>query len=125
MQKAKKENIKVYTVGIGQAGGAPMITHNMFGQKTYARNRDGSVAMATFNEEALRELAQIGGGEYFRASNNKRFEEVMRQINELEKREIKINSHTEYSENFMIFLIILFSLLSLFIILNNIKSVRR
>jgi len=123
--KAKKENIRIYTIGIGREGGAPLIARDMFGKKTYARNRDGSVMMATFNEDALRKLASLGGGRYFRASDNETFLDVMNEINSLEKRDIKVNSRTEYSENFFGYLVVLFLLFFIYIVFNNFKSIRK
>ncbi len=106
-KKAHEENIKVYTVGVGQEGGAPLPVTDMFGRKTYAKNKDGSVAMATFNEGALQDIAKAANGKYFRAGDNKSFDKVMAEINSLEEREVKVNVISEYSENFMPFLWIL------------------
>jgi len=106
-QKAQDEGIKVYTVGVGQRGGAPLPVTDMLGRKTYARNNDGSMAMATFNESALKDIAKAASGQYFRAGDNESFDKVMTEINALEKREVKVNVVSEYSENFMPFLLAL------------------
>ncbi len=117
-QKAKKENIKIYTIGVGKRGGAPMPTTDFFGRKTYVRNRDGSLLMLKFNEKALQKIAQIGGGKYFRADDKEGFKKIMQEINSLEKREIKVNTVTEYTENFLKFLYILMFLLFFLVVVN-------
>lgn len=103
-KKAAEAGIKIYAVGIGSKGGAPLPVVNMLGQKDYARNQDGSVMMATFNEDGLKKIAEIGSGQYFRAGDNESFKEVMQKIDSLEKREIKVNNTTEYTENFFAYL---------------------
>jgi Ca-activated chloride channel homolog len=117
-KKAKQENVIIYTIGIGKEGGAPLPQRDAFGNKTYARNRDGSLAMATFNEEALRKIARIGDGQYFRADDNKSFDEAMKEISFLQKREIKTQVITEYNERFYFFLATLFFLFIVYNILN-------
>lgn len=117
-KKAHQEGIRVYAIGIGKKEGAPLPQIDMMGNKTYARNRDGSIAMATFNEESLRKIASLGDGQYFRALDDKSFEEAMNEINALEKREIKTKVTTEYTEIFYPFLFGLFILFLLYIILN-------
>jgi Ca-activated chloride channel homolog len=115
-EKAAESGIKIYTVGIGSKEGAPMPVTNMLGQKDYARNQDGSLMMATFNEEGLKKIAAIGSGQYFRAGDNESFKEVMAKINALEKREIKVNNTTEYTENFFVYLSILSVLLFFYVL---------
>jgi len=124
-KKAQAENIKLYAVGIGKEGGAPLPTTDMFGRKNYARNRDGSMYMATFNEEALKKIADAGDGKYFRAGDNNSFNKALEEINSLEKREIKISATTEYTENFQIFLNILCFLFFIYILLLAVRPVVR
>ncbi len=114
-KKASDENVKIYTVGVGKVGGAPLPTLDYMGRKTVARNQDGSVAMATFNEDALKNIAKIGGGQYFRASDNQSFDTVMAEINSLEKREVKMNMTIEYTENYFPVLLSLFIMFLVFL----------
>lgn len=122
-QKAAQENIKIYTIGIGQEGGSPLYSYDLLGNKQYARNYDGSIVMATFNEEELKKLAQIGNGQYFRAGDNVAFHNVLEQINQLEKKEIVVNTITEYSENFMPYMSALLICLGLYVFLITYKII--
>jgi len=121
-QKAKENNIRLYAVGVGQSGGAPLPTTDIIGRKTYARNADGSLFMATFNEGALKNIANIAGGRYFRAGDNESFNEAMTEINSLEKREIKVNTTIEYTENFYPYLIALMIAWLLFLFIQAFKA---
>ena len=121
-QKAGQEGIKIYTVGVGAEGGAPIPATDMAGQKTYLRNNDGSLYMATFNEAGLRKIAAIGQGTYFRAGDNQSFKKVMAEINSLEKRDINISVTTEYTENFMPYLTALAALFVIYLLILSLKT---
>ncbi len=115
--KAKEYGIKIYTIGIGKKGGAPIPVTNALGKKDYARNMDGSVYMATFNEDSLRQISEITNGKFFRADDTKQFSEALKQIDSLEKKEISISTKIKYSDAFMNWLyslVIVFILFSLF-----------
>ena len=121
-QKAKEDGIKLYAVGVGQSGGAPLPTTDIMGRKTYAKNADGSMFMATFNEDALKHVANVADGRYFRANDNESFNEAMAEINSLEKREIKMNTTLEYTENFYPYLIALMLVLLIFLFIQAFKA---
>jgi len=121
-KKAKENDIKLYTVGIGKSGGAPLPITDINGKKTYAKNLDGSKFMTTFNEDALKNIANVADGQYFRVSDNKSFNKVMSEINSFKKKDIKINTTIEYTENFYYYLIILMIILLLFLFIDAFKT---
>ncbi len=123
--KARQEGIKVYTVGIGKEGGAPIPGKDFFGRRDYLRNRDGSLFMATFQEEKLQELSRIGGGKYFRVTNENAFRETLREIGNLEKKEIEVEVSTIYTENFEKYLIGLFVAMVVYFVFVNFVDVRQ
>ena len=88
---AHKMGIKVYTIGIGTNGTAPYPQVNMFGRIEY-------VPMpVVIDETTLKQIAEITGGKYFRATGNKVLSEVFEEIDKLEKTELDVRhfSHTE------------------------------
>jgi len=117
-KKALEDNIKIYTIGIGKEGGAPMPYIDMMGNKVYAKNQDGSLAMATFNEESLKKIADIGGGKYFRADDDKSFDNAMKEISNLQKQKIKTKITTEYTDLFFYYLTALYIVFLVYLILN-------
>ncbi len=121
-KRAREKGVKIYAIGIGKKGGAPLPISDMLGRKTYARNPDGSLFKATFNEENLKKIAALTGGQYFRAGDNASFDKVMNEINSLEKREIKINTTTEYTDNFQYFLYLAVCLLIPFLLIRAYKK---
>lgn len=87
--------IKVYTIGLGTNGMA---------LSPVAINRDGSfqygMANVEIDENLLKEIAFATGGLYFRATNNKKLEEIYDEINKLEKTEIEEFKYYNYQEKY-------------------------
>ena len=121
---ARKDNVKIYTIGIGKEGGAPMPYYDAFGRKQYARDRRGNVILSTFNEASLKQLSKIGDGRYFRASNDTSFQKIFNDIAKMEKKKIEINTVTEYSEDFMRWLYGLFSVFLLYLVTSSTKVLK-
>ena len=69
-----------------------------------AINRDGSfqygMANVEIDEALLKEIATSTGGLYFRATNNKKLEEIYGEINKLEKTEIEEFKYYNYQEKY-------------------------
>ena len=86
--------IKVYTVGIGEQGTAPMPVF-MGGQKVGYQNVPVDV-----DEDTLQKIADKTGGQYYRADNAKKFQEIYASIDKLEKTEATINKYTQFKELF-------------------------
>lgn len=73
-------DIKIYTIAIGKEGKVPFGT-DFFGNTRYVEN--------TLDETNLREIAQIGNGNFYRVSDKQALETVFNEIDQLEKAEIK------------------------------------
>lgn len=86
--------VKVYTVGIGEQGTAPMPVF-MGGQKVGYQNVPVDV-----DEDTLQKIADKTGGKYYRADNAKKFQEIYADIDKLEKTEATINKYTQFKELF-------------------------
>jgi Ca-activated chloride channel family protein len=50
------------------------------------------------DEETLRQVADITGGQFFRATDQKSLAEIYRQINDLERTEIEVNEYLNIEE---------------------------
>lgn len=94
MKIARKMGIKIYTIGVGTNGEAPFRTRNMFGQSVigYAR-----IAM---DEALLKNIAKTTGGRYFNVRDAKGMENVMEDINKLEKTRVERAVFSQYNELF-------------------------
>ncbi|MBI4410945.1 MAG: VWA domain-containing protein [Deltaproteobacteria bacterium] len=94
---AKEFGIKVYTIGVGSKGPVPYPEQTPFGvRKVYAE--------LDLDEDTLKEIAQITGGQYFRATDTGELEEIYGTIDQLEKTEVKVKEYSEYFELYPWFL---------------------
>ncbi|MGE0020869.1 MAG: VWA domain-containing protein [Draconibacterium sp.] len=107
---AKTFGIRVYTVGVGSMGTAPYPVQTPFG--TELREMEVKI-----DEPLLTEMANITGGKYFRATSNKKLEEIYKEIDQLEKSKIDVHQFSRRSEEFLPFALIgaLLLLASLFL----------
>ncbi len=92
---ASAYNIKIYTIIIGREGRVPM-GKDFFGNPQYFEN--------TVNESTMRKLADIGGGQFFRATDNKALATVFSKIDQFEKAEIKETRFKATSDFYFIYL---------------------
>jgi len=102
--EAKKLGVKVYTIGIGGQGTAPFPTQSFFG-RTRLVNRK-----VDFDEDTLKEIAEITGGMYFNAKNTEALQQVYAEINKIEERIEKTFEFVEYREHFFLFVALGFAL---------------
>lgn len=109
---AKTYAIKVYTIGAGTEGEAPFLVDSFFGKQYVYQKVD-------LDEDTLKQIAATTGGKYFRATNTKALEDIYKQIDQMEKTEVKVKEYMEYNELFAWFLIPGLALLLFEIILGN------
>jgi len=86
--------IKIYAIGAGTRGYAPIPVQDQFGRTVY-RNIKVEV-----NEPMLKQIAEIGGGQYFRATDSASLENIYEQIDKLEKSTIELDQYQQYRELF-------------------------
>ena len=108
---AKEKNILIYTVGIG-GNNAFMLQDDLFG-KRYVRYP------GEFDEKLLQDMANITGGKYFRATDEQAMNDVMQEINALEKTNFEQPRYIEYREYAPILTAIALVLLMLALISKN------
>lgn len=106
---AKSLGIKVYTIGIGTNGYALFPTQ----QDPFTGELIFTEEEVKIDEAALRDIAQMTGGKYFRATSNASLAEVYNEINQMEKTDVKASKTYNYQEYFRIFLWIALAVLLL------------
>lgn len=90
--------VRVYTIGVGKQGGAPIpVNHPIYG-KVYARNPDGSLALTKLDEAVLRTIADATGGQYFRATDAEALKKIYAQILELERTKFEVKQFERVKE---------------------------
>jgi Ca-activated chloride channel family protein len=92
---AKELNIKVYTIGLGTNGTALFpVAKDLYGKLIF-RN-----APVEIDEDLLKYIAKETGGQYFRATGNKKLESIYNEINKLEKTKVEEFKYYNFEEKY-------------------------
>lgn len=110
-EAAKALGIKVYTVGAGTKGYAPMPMQDQFGRRVY-RNVKVSV-----DEETLKKVAEMTNAKFYRATDTKTLEQIFEQIDKLEKSTVELSQYQQYRDLFPWLLAAGFGLLAVQLVL--------
>ena len=93
-EAARSFDIKVYTIGVGTRGLAPVPVSDAFGRKKLRKVR------VDIDEKTLTEVADITGARYFRATDTASLEQVYDEINSMETTTRTIKKFENYRELF-------------------------
>jgi Ca-activated chloride channel family protein len=108
IELAVEFGIKTYTIGLGSNGTARApVAILPTGEFKYGMTK------VEIDEGLLKEIASATGGIYFRATDNKKLEEIYAEINKLEKTEIEEFKYYNYQEKFRILILLALALLFL------------
>ena len=92
---AEAYGIKIYTIVVGKEGLVPF-GKDFFGRPNMIEN--------TIDETTMRKIADIGGGQFFRAADNQALQQVFAKIDQYEKAEIKETRFKDTSDYYFIYL---------------------
>jgi Ca-activated chloride channel family protein len=107
---AKSLRIKVYTIGVGTDGYAPIPQPTPLGMTRVNEK-------VNIDEKLLTQIATETGGRYFRAKDNEGLTNIYSEIDRLEKSKIEVTTFTNYTERFVPFVIAALALLLLELLL--------
>ena len=101
-EAARKEGIRIYTVGIGNPSGEPIPTFDRMGNRIgYKKDENGDVIMTKLDEESLQKIALATGGKYYNATPNEmELDRIFDEISKLEKKEQEGTLVTRYDDRF-------------------------
>jgi Ca-activated chloride channel family protein len=95
---AQALEVRVYTIGVGTRGNAPVpVADPLLGTRMATMRVD-------IDEPTLQEIAELTGGQYFRATDNESLAAIYVEIDELERTEIEVENFTQYAERFPVIL---------------------
>jgi len=93
-EAAQALSVKVYTIGVGTRGTAPMPRQDMFGRKVYVQ------VPVDIDEKTLQEIADKTGGKYYRADSTATLQKIYDEIDQLEKTEAEVKKYVRVEELF-------------------------
>ena len=93
-QAAGTFRVKIYTIGVGSRGMAPVpVGRGLFGLRY--ENRPVEI-----DDSLLTDVARTTGGRYFRATNAQALDEITHEIDRLERTPARTHTYTRYTELF-------------------------
>jgi Ca-activated chloride channel family protein len=95
-EAAKALKVKVYTIGVGMRGMAPMPEFDRFHRKTGGYHREP----VDIDEDTLQSIARMTGGKYYRADNAQKFQAIYAEIDQLERTEADVKKYAHHEELF-------------------------
>jgi Ca-activated chloride channel family protein len=108
---AKKNNVKVYTIGIGSTGMANLPVTDMNGKKSYVQIK------ASIDAAMLGKIAAETGGEFFKATDATALKNIYKAIDKQQGKKYKDIIAVSYQAFYRIFIYIAIALLLLEVIL--------
>jgi Ca-activated chloride channel family protein len=115
-QAAAKLGIKIYTIGVGREGEVPY-PFEVANPWTGTTETRVQMIPSDLDEQTLVNIAAATKGQFFRARDPKKLEEIYDIIDKMEKSEIKTKTYTTYTEHFFPWLIAGFVLIVVELIL--------
>lgn len=109
---AKTFGIRVYAIGVGSHGMVNIPVQTPIGIQYQQMESE-------FDEKSLQDIAELTGGQYFRATDNSKLRKIYQEIDQLEKTKISVREYSKKNEEFFLFSLLAFLFLISEIILRN------
>ncbi|HQK96881.1 MAG TPA: VWA domain-containing protein [Bacteroidia bacterium] len=122
-KSAAEQGIKVYTIGMGSASGAPIPIYNNGTRVGFRQDNSGATVISKLDQNMLNEIADAGKGRFIQATNSDDgLDLILKELNGLDKKEFKAKMYTDYENQFQYFLAGAFILLIIDFLLGEKKS---
>jgi Ca-activated chloride channel family protein len=109
---AKTFGIRIYTIGVGTKGIVNIPVPTPMGIQYQQMQSD-------FDSKSLQDIANLTGGKYYNATDNSKLRHIYMSIDQLEKTKISVREFSKKDEQFYVFSILAFILLTLEILIRN------
>jgi Ca-activated chloride channel family protein len=109
-QEAQKENLRVFTIGVGTPEGAPIPLYDGSGKRIgHQQDEKGSIVITRLNEGILRTLAHDAGGVYMRVTQDDMdMRTLVHQVQMFEKEKLDDKTFSQLEEQYPYFLLVSF-----------------
>ena len=119
LEKATEQGIKVFTLGVGTAKGAPIPEKRNGILETFKKDPQGEVVITKLNDVILKEIADNGNGSYINGANTEEVIDFMKEtLLQMDKKEFEAKQFADFKDQFQWFLggAILFLFLDIFLL---------
>jgi Ca-activated chloride channel family protein len=98
---AAQDGIRIFTLGVGTAAGAVLRTADPFGNPVFVRDEQGNAVRSKLNEDALKQVADAGGGFYLPLQNRQTIQTLYeRGLDVLPRADLKAGKKRQWIERF-------------------------
>lgn len=106
LQKALEQQVRIYTVGVGSDKPTPIPIRDEYGRQIdFKRDKQSSIVTTKFQEPLLRKIAGETNGFFYRITpQSKIYDQIVNDINDLEKKELATKEIMDYDHQFQFFL---------------------
>lgn len=117
----KENNVKVYTIGMGNPKGATIPVYNQRGDVIgYKKDQSGRTVLTKLNEKNLENIAEAGHGHYTKANFlDLGLNEIVDDINKIEKTKYGKSPYYDYEDHFHFYLTLALLLIVPSLVLGN------
>jgi Ca-activated chloride channel family protein len=101
-EEARKEGIKIFTIGIGSPVGEPIPVYDRQGNRAgFKKDAQGEVIVTKLDEMTLQKVALNTGGKYYHATAGEmELDKVYNEISKMEKKELEGRLMMQYEDRF-------------------------
>ncbi len=101
-ENARKDGVKIYTVGIGSTAGEPIPILDRNGQQVgFKKDEKGEVIVSKLDEFTLQKIALATGGKYYHATAGEmELDRIFEEISRIEKKELEGTLVTRYDDRY-------------------------
>ncbi len=123
-KKAAKEGVKIYTIGIGTKRGEPIPIYSEQGvQIGYKKDKNQEPIISALDDVTLQKIALLTDGAYYFASpQGSDLGKIFKEIESMEKKELRSKKMIKYEERYQYFLIVAILLLFMEAIITDKKK---
>jgi Ca-activated chloride channel family protein len=107
-EQAASQGIMLYTIGFGSPQGEPIPEYDARGEVIgYKEDAQGGVVLSRLDEATLQQIAEAGGGQYYRATaDGSELAALVSELDTLQKAELNTLLQTEGIERYQAFLML-------------------
>ena len=105
VDKATDEGIRIFTIGVGKAKGAPIPIKRNGVVERLKKDNKGETVITKLDESFLKDIADEGDGQYINGSNtDEAVEYIKEQLLQMDKQEFEAKQFAEFKDQFQWFL---------------------
>lgn len=119
----REKGIRVFAIGVGSTGGAPIPLKQNGVVQSYKKDNQGETVITKLNPDLLQKLVENGNGQYFAGGNTSQAVDfLLNNLNQLDKTTFESQQYSDFKAQFQWFLGIAIALLVLDVFLLERKT---